>query len=71
MNKEQAINKLEDCRDFINQFHWELKTIKEHIKGLDDGLNKVSRKLDEIDYYLLSHEVVDLGMQEEEETNGG
>ena len=58
MNKEQAINKLEDCRNFINQFRWDLKTIKEHIEGLDEGLNEISTKLDEVDYYLLSHKVI-------------
>ena len=55
MNKEQAINKLEDCIDFINQIRIECSNLQEHIKSVEDYLKQISSTCSLVEYHINNH----------------
>ncbi len=55
MNKQDAMNKLEDCIDFINLLHWECGKLTETVKGIDDNLNKIGTTISLVEYHINMH----------------
>ena len=52
MNKQDAMNKLEDCIYVINQIRIKCNNLQEHIKSVEDYLKELSSTCSLVEYHI-------------------